>query len=221
MKIESLFEGKCAQIKLDDGKRIFISILPDKVTVSKTWWVFPTKQIWQFSFPFYIRTISEAWDSSKEILDIILKAIQNIQSFDQVSHCLEISVSNLLQNYIEINGNKAKNTSIEKVGKLAIKKIVDRSLLSNAEEIMRQYGKVQEEVANDMITKYSDMVFPESLLPYPKQKIHDALNVVLQYTEDEKLRENIEYSISFLQKFIDDQGANERNAQMSKILSEK
>ena len=49
--------GQYSQIKLEDGSRAFIEILPERVRAKKmVLGVIPTKTIWEFIFPFYIRT---------------------------------------------------------------------------------------------------------------------------------------------------------------------
>ena len=83
MKRVTYTEGQYSQIKLDDGSRVFVEILPERVQTKKMiLGIIPTRIIWKFVFPFYIRTAIEAWESSKMILDIILETTKNANGRD-------------------------------------------------------------------------------------------------------------------------------------------
>jgi len=83
--------------------------------------------------------------------------------------------------------------------------------LQKTEAIVHEYGKIQEKVAQEIMTKYPAVVFPKSLLPYPKERIQKALEEALRYTGDEKMAENIKSCAVFLENFIEDEEANKRN----------
>jgi hypothetical protein len=73
--------GQYSQFELDDGVRFFLETLPEKVRIKKMVLGFiPTKTLWEFRFPFYIRTVGAAWDLAKEILDLILQSIDECHS---------------------------------------------------------------------------------------------------------------------------------------------
>lgn len=56
MQINRVKRGKFSEIKLEDGRKIFLSVFPDRITASLMFLFIPTKKIWEFIFPFYIRT---------------------------------------------------------------------------------------------------------------------------------------------------------------------
>ena len=62
--------------------------------------------------------------------------------------------------------------------------------------------------------KYPAAVYPQSLLPYPKELIEKVLNDGLRYIEDEKMKVNIKNCLAFLVAFIDDEEANRRNSEL-------
>lgn len=218
MKINRVIEGQYAEIKLEDGKKIFLSVLPDRITISTMVLFIPTKKIWEFVFPFYIRTSAEAWKSSKTILKIVLDSISDVQNLRELQHCLEIETSKLLRSYAKEHGEEARDISVDKVGIHALKQMLNPKDLQKTETIVHEYGKVQEKVSQEIMKKYPAVVFPKSLLPYSKEKIQKALEEALRYVNDEAMTENLKSCAVFLENFIDDEKANKRN---SKLLDNK
>lgn len=101
MEIIRVVEGKYAEIELSDGKRIFISILLDRITVSRMFCFIPLKKIWKFVFPFQVRTTLTSWDSSRVILKMILSEIDEVESLEELQNCLENQVSKTLYKCVE------------------------------------------------------------------------------------------------------------------------
>src|SRR5574341_1839165 len=98
MKRITYAEGKYSQIKLDDGSRVFVELLPERVRAKKmVLAVFPTKTIWEFIFPFYIRTAVEAWDSSKMILGIVLETVKDVKDLTELKTILESETNKALR----------------------------------------------------------------------------------------------------------------------------
>ncbi len=67
-----------------------------------------------------------------------------------------------------------------------------------------------------LIEKYPAAVFPLSLLPYPKETIKTALELLLLYSENENKKETIKAGLDWLDGFIDDVEANKRNGKILK-----
>ena len=80
-----------------------------------------------------------------------------------------------------------------------------------AAKIINEYGKVLETAGEKTIEKYPALVFPESLLPYPKEIIEQAAEVFLHHSVNENAGKSIKGGLAFLPAFIDDEEANERN----------
>lgn len=215
MKRITYIKGQYSQIKLDDGSRVFMEILPERVRAKKMiLGVIPTKTIWEFIFPFYIRTAIEAWESSKMILDIVLETIESVENIEDLKIVLESETSKALREYIKEHGEKARDISVDKVGMHAIKQMLNPKELQKIETIIHEYGKVLEKTGQEMMQKYPADVYPQSLLPYPKEVIEKALNDGLRYIEDEKMKINIKNCLAFLIAFIDDEEANKRNNEL-------
>src|SRR3989338_5846866 len=167
MKRVTYVEGQYSQIKLDDGSRIFVEILPERVRSKKMIaGIIPTKTIWEFIFPFYIRTAIEAWDSSKMILSIVLETIENAKDSGELKSTLESDTNKALREYIKEHGEKAREISVDKVGTHAIKQMLNPKELQKIETITHEYGKVLEKVGIETMQKYPAAVYPQSLLPY-------------------------------------------------------
>lgn len=215
MKRVTYVEGQYSQLKLDDGSRVFVEILPERVRAKKViLGVIPTKTIWEFIFPFYIRTAVEAWESSKMILDIVLETIKSVRNLEDLKIILEGETSKALREYIKEHGEKARDISVNKVGMHAIKQMLNPKELQKIETMIHEYGKVLEKVGQETMQKYPAAVYPQSLLPYPRDVIEKALNDGLRYIEDEKMIANIKTCLAFLVAFIDDEEANKRNNEL-------
>lgn len=187
-------------------------MLPDRIIVSEMWWIFPTKKVWEFLFPFYIRTSNQAWDSSKAILRLTLDAINGATTKEELHRRLEGAASRALREYVKDHGEEAAGIAIDKVGIHALEKMIAPKELMEIEKIVKAYGKVQVEVCEQMMDKYPTMHFPQSLLPYPKEKIEWALQGAIRHTDDEKMVENLRSCLDMLQtSFVDDAVAEEKN----------
>jgi len=207
--------GQYSQLKLDDGSRVFLETLPEKVRIKKLiLGIIPTKTIWEFAFPFYIRTAIEAWESSKNILEIVLETIQGVENLIELKNRLENETSEALRNYIKEHGEEARDISADKVGMLALKQMMNPKSLQKTEKIVHEYGKVLERLGQETMQKYPALVFPKSLLPYSKEVIKRVLEESLRYYEDEKIRGSIKFGLGSLVAFIDDGEANKRNNEL-------
>lgn len=217
MKTDRVIDGKYAQVSLEDGNRIFISVLNDRVTVSKMFWVFPVRKLWEYIFPFYIRTANEAWTSSKEVLQELLSAISEVTNLEELVIALHNVASETLRDWVKEHGEDAQTESIEQVGHLALKPMLGQKEYAEIEKIVREYGKVQEEVAQQILEKYPSVHFPESFLPYPKEKIRWALTEAVKYTDDDDMVQNLKSCDAFLDSFVPDEVAEQKNAEMADL----
>lgn len=97
---------------------------------------------------------------------------------------------------------------------IALKQMMNPKSLQKTEKIIHEYGKVLEKLGQETMQKYPALVFPESLLPYPREVIKRALEERLRYYEDGKIRGSIKFSLGSLVAFIDDEEANKRNSEL-------
>lgn len=93
----------------------------------------------------------------------------------------------------------------------------DNMTLEEADKIVRAYGKVVEETSQQSLEKYPSMHYPISLLPYPKEKITEAIDLALLVTDDGK-EDNYTTALKstrvMLDYFIDDEEANKKNSEL-------
>lgn len=123
MKKITYVSGQYSQFKLEEGGKFFLEALPDKVKISKMiFGIIPTKVIWEFKFPFYIRTTTEGWNTSKEVIDLILDSISDCRTTGQLAEKLTV-LRGELRNYVERNEERAMTLAFNKVGELAFKKL--------------------------------------------------------------------------------------------------
>lgn len=86
--------------------------------------------------------------------------------------------------------------------------------LAEIEKIVQAFGKVIEETSQEAMAKYPSIYYPISLLPYPKEKIREALNTAILHTEDEKMAEALKSTLVMLDWFVDDAEANKNNKEI-------
>lgn len=116
MKKETYKEGHYAQIKLEDGTRIFIETLPDEIKMSKMFsWLFSAKTLFSFKFPFYIRTATKSFITAQEVLDIVIDNISNCNSINELKNNLD-SLKIRLDSYVSENKDRAVNISKDELG---------------------------------------------------------------------------------------------------------
>lgn len=92
--------------------------------------------------------------------------------------------------------------------------------MNNVEDIIHGFGKIQEDVSKRMLTHYPAMVFPQSLLPQPKQEIRVVLEQAIKIKESQGELEAInllKQALFFLDSFIEDEEAYKVN---DKILGQ-
>lgn len=211
MKRRTYIKGQYSQVHLDDGKNVFFSVLPDRIKASEMRFMIPKRPFWEFIFPFYIRTSNEAWKSSEDILDLVLQSVEEAENISTLKECLDSKTNEALRVYIKTHGEEAQNISVDKVGTLAIKKMLNPKDLAEVEKIVHAYGKVIEDVHQEMVTKYPSRLFPVTKLPYSKDKIRKALNSAIQHTDDESMARNLRATLALLVCFVDDKEANQKN----------
>lgn len=220
MKINRVIDGQYSEIKLENGKKIFLSVLPDRITASTMLFFIPIKKFWEYIFPFYIRTAVEAWDSSKTILKIVLDSIEKVENLVELRDCLENQTSKALREYVKEQGEGARDISVGKVGVHALRQMLNPKGLQKIETIVHEFGKILEKTGQETMSKYPAAVYPQSLLPYSKEDIRKAIQEAQRYTSDEKIKEQMRTCEVFLDSFIDGEEANKKNFEMLKILSD-
>ncbi len=95
------------------------------------------------------------------------------------------------------------------VGQLA------KFIMSDIEKIIRDFGELQEEVGNRIMTHYPTLKFPQSLLPHSKEEISSAFDKAIQLKyADQKVVEVLRAGKQFLLNFVDDKEAYDSNHQL-------
>ncbi len=89
--------------------------------------------------------------------------------------------------------------------------------LLESEKIIHEYGKVLEKIGLETLQKYPACVYPESLLPYPREIIKRALEDGLRSAQDESMQKSMKACLSALTMFINDDEAIERNEKILKM----
>lgn len=81
--------------------------------------------------------------------------------------------------------------------------------MEDIEQIIRDFGKIQEDVSKRIPTHYPTLKFPKSLLPYKKEVIAEAMKQAIQIKPE--LNDLLGGSLVFLDGFIDDEEAYQAN----------
>jgi len=99
--------GKYSTIEPADGTRFFLEALPDAITFRKVRFkLVPGAIIWQYRFPFYIRTTLESWELSDEIVEIILLCLRDCANESELTGDLN-NMTLMLQEWVETNRDRA------------------------------------------------------------------------------------------------------------------
>lgn len=203
-------KGQYSQIKLDDSSRIFVETLPEVIRIKKlVLGIIPTKTIWEFKFPFYIRTVGEAWSLAEEILDMVLDSIKNCKTLVEAKDKLENRTNQTLSEYVRDNEEKAYNIGIEKLGTFAAKKYLGRSqklkdavsIPADVMTIIGDYGKILEDLHTNGDKR---LLRPISELPHPKEKIERSLKTALKIAKDPALINHLKIALITLEDFVPD-----------------
>lgn len=225
MKKVTYIAGQYSQLKLDEGSRIFLETLPKKIRIKKMFLgIIPTKTIWEFKFPFYIRTVGEAWDIAKEVLDIVLESIKDSNGIKELEQKLKSETTLLLNTYIDNNEARAYQIGIEKLGSFAAKKYIQSSPIlkdtmaipSDIMDIIGDYGKVLEDLPKEGDNNF---FHPISKLPHSKEKIENALNTALKIAKDGQMIKHLKLVLAALKTFIPDDEVQKANQNFIKGLS--
>ncbi|MEK6690508.1 MAG: hypothetical protein AABY78_04285 [Nitrospirota bacterium] len=230
MKKITYVAGQYSQFKLNDGTRLFIETLPEKVRIKKMVLCFiPTKILWDFSFPFYIRTVGRAWDLAKEILDLVLQSIEDCKTLNELKQRLHSETTSLLLDWVERNKERAYLKGMEELGSFAAKKYVKSSPMlrdavavsQDTMEIIGDYGKLLENLPTNE-KESSRLLHPLSLLPHLKDKIDNAIKIALGIARDEETKNHLETALMALEDFIpDDEVPEKPEENMKAWLSRK
>jgi len=228
MKKITYVAGQYSQFKLNNGTRFFLETLPEKVRIKKMALGFiPTKKLWEFQFPFYIRTVEKAWDLAKEIMDLVLESIENCKTLNELEHRLNSEIAPLLKDFVEKNKARAYQMGVESLGGFAAERYLKSSpILRDAVaipheemDIIGDYGKILE---NLPAKESSKLLHPLSLLPDPKDKIEKALKRALGIAQDKEIRSHLETALIALGDFIpDDEVPEDPEENMKVWLSRK
>lgn len=93
--------------------------------------------------------------------------------------------------------------------------------IKQIEKTVHEYGRVQVEVMQDVKAKYPAFVFPQSLLPYSKEEIREALDTSILLLGDGEIKEALKASAVVLDCFIDDKEASAKNAEVLKSINRR
>jgi hypothetical protein len=113
--------GKFSTIELPEKTRFYLEAIPDAVIVKKMKFkLFPSKQIdWEYKFPFYIRTLLGAWESSIEIVELIISCLEESDPPNGESFLVELhdNITPLLDIWSQENANRARMIGMDNLGK--------------------------------------------------------------------------------------------------------
>jgi len=97
--------GQLSQIKLEDGSRFLIHIIPNKILATKLLFgVIPIKSIWSYNSPLLTRTGLKPSSFAINILDIVLKSIEDCHNKDELLSSLEKKASAKINGILKIQG---------------------------------------------------------------------------------------------------------------------
>lgn len=213
MKRVTYVSGKYSQLRLDDGSSVFVETLPEKVRVKKMiLGVIPAKTIWEYKFPFYIRTVGKAWTLAAQILDLVLESVKDCTTIHGLAKKLTHDTDHILKAYVDQNEPQAHLMGVEKLGTVGAKKSIEGSptirdvvaIPSKIMGIIGDYGGV--------LAERTEPIQPISKLPHPKEKIEHAFKIALGIAKDEKMRDHLRSCLLALDDFVPDEEVSRMRA---------
>jgi hypothetical protein len=94
--------GRFSQLKLDDRSRVFVRTDSYKVKAYKMLFgVIPTKKIWEFQLPFYIRGPRTPSTLAIYLLDLVLESVRDCMTADELTNRLNQRTTDLLKEYVD------------------------------------------------------------------------------------------------------------------------
>ena len=174
--------------------------------------VIPAKTIWEYKFPFYIRTAGKAWTLSEQILELVLESVKDCTTIHGLTKRLIHDTVHLLKDYVDQNELQAHMMGVEKLGTVGAKKSIEGSptirdvvaIPSEVIYIIGDYGAV--------LAERSEPIQPISKLPHPKETIEHAFKVALGIAKDEKMRAHLRTCLLALDDFVPDEEVSRMRA---------
>ncbi len=202
--------GEVFIFQLLDGSKLYLETLPQAIRLRRLRLGFiPTKTLWEFRFPFYIRTVGKVWDLAREAMELVVHSIGDCRTAPQVQRRLETKTTSVLKEYVKANRQRAMTEGIEKLGGYAAEQYINDSqqlrdamaVPQDVTDVVGEYGGVLDDLTAD---RSGSLLFPESALPRPREEIRQALEAALQVAKDGEFRAAFTMGLDRLQDFVPD-----------------
>ncbi len=93
--------GEVFMFRLVDGSKLYLETLPQAIRLRKLVLGFiPTKTLWEFRFPFFIRTVGKASDLARETMELVVQSIGDCRTAPDVQRRLETKTTAVLNEYV-------------------------------------------------------------------------------------------------------------------------
>lgn len=128
IRVLSAKDGEIARFQVPDGSKLFLESMPHSLRLRRAGLIGGKGEpLWEFYFPFYIRTAMGPWNASKEAMHVALDIISDCQTTDQVVEQLYDRGFRRLMDWVWINGSQVRAEGLEKLKDHAAKHYRDRS----------------------------------------------------------------------------------------------
>jgi len=203
-------KGTFSQIKLDDGKRILVSFTQKELAIFKlTLGAIPVGKIFKHDisefldfFSVKIKQVGIGGSFLQTVVDYILPC----KNMEEVAEKMNAVVKGY-------DDPAIKEKTQQKLGQ-QVQKLFAEKDFEEVKTVVSEYGKIMEKAGLDLMIKYPAGVFPESILPFPKEKIVESIKTYILNTNDEKVIESLGNGLVWIDNFINDKEANERNRKL-------
>jgi hypothetical protein len=173
--------GQFAQVRLVDGTRLFLQLRPDGLTVRRMAFagLLPGRLLWRYGSPYPLRRVGPGSPLGSKLLEALLAAVEPCATLEQLPFALE-----------------------------TLSAVLDRLLLhgqlppADYAEVVKAYGALFEDCAQGPTR---GLLRPQSLLPFPKEAIREALEYALALPCDAQMRAALLGGLESLDDFVPDQ----------------
>ena len=176
--------GQFAQILLDDGKRLFLELRPNGLTVRRLalGGLLPTTLIWRYQSPFPLRKVGRGNRLGESLLEALIEAVEQCSGLNQVLPMLGQLGDFLDREFLD---SFSSDEELPPPGPV---------------DILRAYAAVLARCAREN----RGLLWPESMLPYPKDTIRTTIEVLLATRTDEEMGVGLQEGLDLLDDFIPD-----------------
>lgn len=193
IRIDAKKAGEVLRFRLPDRSKYFLESLPWFLRLRQAGLIGGKgESLWEFYFPFFVRTALGPWNISIEIMELVEAGIGDCQTSEELLKRLKGPVSHRLNDWVWANNRRARAESVEKLEDFGEDKYRQRRML-----ITRMLREHAQNVAGEALG-HAVEIFP-SAADAIENDDQDRLAKVVSSLSDEELKDAAGLTIQMMQ----------------------